>query len=433
MIKYSFSTLNFGLPLIKIPMRSIESVTVLVLVNTGSRYEKPKQQGIAHFFEHMVSKGTDKYPAAMDLATAVDSVGADFNAFTSKEYTGYYVKAAADHIELALDIVSEMLLKPQLRQEDIDREKGVIIEELNMYVDSPMRHIANLFDRMVYHGSGLSHDIIGNKETIRAIQSADFRQFLMQWYGLSNMVLVVAGKEEIVESASTLDLIREKFSKETEERIKNRVKIDNLISPNPISQEKLHVEFRQTEQAHLVLGWPSIKRHDDRKYMLSLLSIIMGGNMSSRLFDEVREKRALCYYVNSDVDQFHDGGTFGASAGVDPKRVEEALKVIANEFRAIIDATKPITQLELQRAKDYLIGKMVLNFENSGAIAQYYGLKQLLLGEIEPFEDVVAKVKAVTLEDVNSLAKALIMENQMRLAVIGPFKEKEKFSKIIAS
>jgi len=207
-------------------MPAVESVTVLVLCNTGSRYEKPEQYGIAHFFEHMVFKGTKKYPTAQILASTVDGIGADFNAFTGKEYTGYYVKAAAQHVGLALDVVSDMLLAPELRQVDIDREKGVIVEELNLYLDTPHRHIADLFDNMVYQGNGLEHDIVGNKSTIRSLKSDDFQTFLQSWYGLGNMLLVLAGDSQVVEDEATMDLIRAAFAKEAGERVKNKIKLE---------------------------------------------------------------------------------------------------------------------------------------------------------------------------------------------------------------
>jgi len=432
MFNHTLTTLDSGLPVITIPMPSVKSVTVLVLVNTGSRYEKPKEEGIAHFFEHMVFKGTQKFPDAQTLASTVDGVGADFNAFTSKEYTGYYVKSASQHLHLALDVVSDLLLTPQLRQSDIDREKGVIIEEINMYVDSPARHINDLFDRMMFEGLGLGHDIIGSKTTVSEFKTADFQHFLQQWYGHGNTLLVMAGDEEVLQAPTTVSMVRELFSKETGERIKDKVKLQRYLPAVPLSPKRTHIEFKETEQAHFVLGWPAINRSDPRRYALSLLGTVLGGNMSSRLFTEVREKRGLCYYVHADNDLYHDVGVFGGSAGVDPKRVEEALKVTIGEFEAAADGSRPITALELQKAKDYVAGKMVLGFEDSESVAQYYGMKQLLSGEIQTPEEVLTKIKNVTLEEVAAVAEVLVADHELRLAVIGPFKKPEIFGKIIA-
>ncbi len=431
MLRHSLTTLPNGLPVVCIPMPSVQSVTVLTLVNTGSRYEKPKEEGIAHFFEHMVFKGTEKFPEAQDLASAVDSVGADFNAFTSKEYTGYYVKSASKNIRLALDVVSDMLLTPKLRQDDIDREKGVIIEEINMYTDTPPRFINDLFDRMMFKGSGLGHDIIGTKATVSEMTTSDFTQFLKQWYGFGNMLLVMAGDARVLEDPATLELAQEMFSKDSIERIKDKVKLERYLPVQPLAPHRLHLQYKETEQAHFVMGWPAMHRRDPGRYALSLFSTILGGNMSSRLFTEVREKRGLCYYVHADSDMYHDTGVFGASAGVDPARVLEALKVTIGEFEAIASGEKPITDEEMKKGKDYVAGKMVLGFEDSENVAQYYGMKQLLTNMIETPEEVLEKVKAVTQEEIMAIAQRIIQEGELRLAVIGPFKDKEKFEKLI--
>ncbi len=414
-------------------MPSVPSVTTMVLVNTGSRYEKPREEGVAHFFEHMVFKGTEKYPDAKVLAATIDAIGADFNAFTSKEYTGYYVKSAAGHIDKALDVVSDMLLKPKLRQDDINRERGVIVEEINMYHDTPMRFVGQIFDRMFFQGSGLSHDIIGSKATVESLEREDFIGFLRHWYGFGNMVLIVAGNEEVVKSVDTLDLIKEMFSKQPDEvRPRDKVDIERWISKSsPVSPHKFSMENRKTEQAHLVLGWPGIKRTDEDRYALTLFNVIMGGNMSSRLFTEVREKRGLCYYVRSDNDYYHDAGIFGASAGVDPKRIEEAISVIKDEFAAITGGDKPATDEELENAKEYLVGSMTLGFEDSRSVAQYFGLRHVLTGKIETPEETLAKIRAVSLDEVQKIAERIVKEREMRLSVIGPFGQDKVFKKFV--
>jgi predicted Zn-dependent peptidase len=438
MFKFTHTRLNSGLNVILVPMPGVQSVTVLALNNTGSRYEKPHEEGIAHFFEHMVFKGTKNYPSAQILASAIDAIGADFNAFTSKEYTGYYVKSASRHIEKSLDVVSDMLLQPLLKPEDIEREKGVIIEEINMYLDTPMRLVGNLFEQMAYDGTGLSHDIIGGKETVSNLTEADFRRFLQQWYGLGNLVLIVAGDEAVVTAPATLKTIDQYFSKEHEPRPKDKIDIRKQLASQkpkgrgPFSPHRLHVEHKPTEQAHLVMGWPGLKRGDKDRYALSLLNVILGGNMSSRLFMEVREKRGLCYYVRSDIDYFHDGGLFGASAGVDPKRIKEALQVITDEFHAVLSGEKPLTEADLQKAKEYATGTTVLGFEDSRSVAQYFGLRQVLLDTIESPDELLEKLRAVTLPEVEQVAKRLIKKGELRLAVIGPFKNKEIFEEAVA-
>jgi predicted Zn-dependent peptidase len=336
-------------------------------------------------------------------------------------------------METAMDVVSDMLLKPKLRQEDIDRERGVIVEEINMYYDTPMRYVGQIFDQMFFRGSGLSHDIIGSKATVEKLNREDFIGFLRHWYGLGNLVLVLAGNDKVVSAPETLELASELFSKVPNEvRPKDKVDIDRWISAkSPVSPHKLTVEERKTEQAHLVIGWPAINRRDPGRYALTVLNVIMGGNMSSRLFTEVREKRGLCYYVRSDDDYYHDAGIFGVAAGVDPSRVEEAAAVIKEEVEQAAAGSKPITGEELQNAKEYLTGSMTLSFEDSRSVAQYYGLRHVLTNEIETPEETLAKIRAVELDEVREMAARVVKEGEMRLAVIGPFADETVFQKYV--
>lgn len=425
MLNHKLHTLKSGLKVITIPMEAA-SLTVMALSNTGSRYETESQYGIAHFFEHIVFKGTKKYPQAQDLAEAVDSVGANFNAFTGKEYTGYYVQVASRHFDLALDVVSDMLLTPRLRQEDIDREKGVIIEEMNMYADMPASDIGDRFEEMAFRGNGLSHKIIGTKETVKSITTQDFKEFLDTWYGLDNLVVVIAGDKTVVDKKETLDKIEEMFSKDGDRQsAPKHESLDGIFS-----DEKHVFVNKKTEQSHFTFGWPGIERKSKDRYTLGLLSAIIGGNMSSRLFSEVREKRGLCYYVRSEVAQFHEGGLLGGSAGVDPQRVEEAIKVSLDEFHQLAHGEKPVTSKELERAREYVIGKMTLGLEDSQSVSQFYGLKQLLHGKVETPEEVIHNIREVTLEEVQSLAKQLIKPGELRFGLIGDFNE-DKIKEII--
>lgn len=428
MLKHSVQILNSGLELVRIPMPSISSVTALVLGNTGSRYEQPQQQGLAHFFEHMVFKGTTKFPDPQVLASTIDAVGAQSNAFTSKEYTGYYVKAASKHLERSLDVLSDMLLQPLIRAEDIEREKGVIIEEINMYSDSPMQDIDNVFDQLCFTNESLGHDVIGTKTTVNQMQRQDFLDLLSGWYGLPNLTLVLAGDAKIVESDATVVLVDRLFGAEKkpqEVRVDQRVKVAPLLGSSWKGSDRLLVKNKKTEQAHLMLGWPGLMRSDQRRYALALLSIVLGGNMSSRLFTEVREKRGLCYYVHSTVDYYHDAGVFGAAAGVDPRRIHEAVQVIMAEFEQLQSGKRAITDQELDRAREFAMGTLVLSLEDSQSVAQYYGVRQLLQREIDPPDRVIERLKAVTLAEVNQLAQSIIRSGEMRLALIGPFEQTE--------
>lgn len=420
-----------GLTEIRVPMPGVASVTVLALVNVGSRYEQPNQHGLAHFLEHMVFKGTKKYPSAQKLAMAVDAVGAEYNAYTSKEYTGFYVHLAAEHAKLGVEVVTDMLLAPLLPAAEMEKEKGVIVEEIHMYLDTPMRHIGDAFEEMFYRGSGLSHPIIGDEASVTGYTKADFDAFISQWYDLSNMVLIVAGQESLVASAPLIKAVEKSLAKLKPGSRKAQPDRTVWLSSDAISQEKLRLISKETEQAHFIIGFPGISRHDAHKYPLAVLSTILGSSMSSRLFSEVREKRGLCYYIHSDVDHYHDTGSFGASAGIDPKRIHEALDVTLAEFFELADGKKPITPDELQRAKDYITGKMVLGLEDSQSVAQFFGMKQLLLGEIESPEAVMQKFKAVSLDEVTQLAKELIAADKVRLALIGPYQNESEFNRYV--
>jgi predicted Zn-dependent peptidase len=430
MNKPQLTVLNSGLKVLQVPMPSVKSATVLALVSVGSRYEEKNQYGIAHFFEHMVFKGTELYPTAQDLAMAVDSVGASFNAYTSREYTGYYVHASSDHVDLSLSVVSEMLLTPKLRQEDIDREKGVIIEEINMYVDSPASYINNKFDQMVFANSGLEHDILGLKESVLGMTREDFISFLSQWYALDNITIVVSGDERVVSDPAMIQKIELAFSKTA---VGNRVAGANPINKEQASilepSKRLHIESRKTEQSHFILGWPALKRKDSKKYALGLLNTVLGASMSSRLFSEVREKRGLCYYVSSTVDQYHDRGIFGASAGVDPKRVDEAIKVTIDQFYQVAQAKNPVTAQELEMAKQYITGKIVLSLENTQAVAQFFGMRMMLENKVTTAQALIEKFHQVSLDQVNELAQTIIQPKTVSFAIIGEYDSQKDVSR----
>lgn len=434
MWNYTLETTESGLRVLRIPMKSSPSVTVLALCNTGSRYERPDQEGIAHFFEHMVFKGTENYPDPQLLASTVDGIGANFNAFTSKEYTGYYVQAASRHFSVAVDVVSDMLLTPKLRQADIDREKGVIIEEINMYMDNPASHVSNMFEQQVFANTGLGHDIIGSKETVSTLTTESFKQFLQEWYGLPNLILVVAGDEAVVTDPTTMNTITTAFSKNGGDRVSKWVDVSSKLDAKPsLGPQRLQVIHRQTEQAHFVLGYQGIKLTDERRYALAVLDAVLGGNMSSRLFSEVREKRGLCYYIHSSDENYHDTGVFGAAAGVDPQRIDEALAVTIQECTALASGAKPITPDELQRTKNNVEGKLLLGLESSRSVATFFGMKQLLTGTIETPEHILEKINAVTISEVQAVAAELLLADSLRMAVVGPFKDEARFEHIFES
>jgi predicted Zn-dependent peptidase len=434
-----------NLPLLTVNLPAAESVTIMFLANTGSRFEPAGKEGIAHFFEHMVFKGTSNYPDAKSLARTLDSVGADFNAFTSKEYTGYYVKSAVANFDLALDVLSEMLFAPLLRQKDIDREKGVIIEELNMYVDTPQHHISNVFEQLIFADSALAHDIIGYKTSIRSLTTADFQNFLNQYYGPENLLLVIAGglgkikqdqevlADKVALAFNKLKNKRGQNSKLPVPKAKQRSSGQPVgINKNAFSRRRFKLIKRRSEQAHFVMAWPALDRHHPDRVALSVLSTILGGNMSSRLFTEVREKRGLCYYVRSNLEYYHDSGYLGASAGVDPSRLQEAIQATKDVFYNLANIrgeegeNGQISATELLRAQNYLKGTAILNLEESNNVAEFYGFRELLNNKVLTPDEALAKIDAVKIEDLQRLAKLIFQKEQLRFAIIGNFSDSKQ-------
>ena len=426
---YSLTTLPNGLRLVLSPMEGVGSVTVLAMVGVGSRYETEEQAGIAHFLEHMVFKGTANYPTAMDVSSTIDGVGGQYNAFTGKDYTGYYAKVASQHLELAVDVISDMLLTPRLLPEDIEREKGVIIEEMNMYEDDPRRKIDDIYDGVVYGKSDLGREIIGYKKTVRACDNLKFQDFLDSWYELRNVVVVVAGDSSVVRSqeSGVGKLIEKAFSKGKSRTGKGKVK---FVVPTQ-SSPQLKVSYKKTEQAHFYLGFPALKRDDDDYFVQLVLSNYLGGNSSARLFNEIREKRGLAYYAYASSESYADAGSLYAFEGVDPGRVEEAMKVTLQEFAKAKKGE--MAEHEVVRTKEYLQGKLILDWEDSQSVALTYARKVLLSKTMETLNDMLEKVRKVELNQVKGLAGRLFDEQKLNLALIGPYRDQQKFADLLKS
>jgi predicted Zn-dependent peptidase len=424
--------LKSGLKVIKVPMSSLKSVTCMAVVNAGSRYEQPNQQGMAHFLEHLVFKGTKQFPDRLELARKLDSVGADSNAFTSKEYTGYYVTTASDYLAIGLQVIKELLFAPLLKPSDVQHEKKVVIEEIKMVEDTPNHHIANLFEKTTYQGTGLAHDISGPPETVQNFEADQLREFLNSWYGLSNMSLVIAGDAQVVSSRATSQLVQEVFAHTPEERVNHQRKdLQNYFADQVMSNQQLTIEPKETAQAHFVLGWPALERGHPQRYVLSVLSTILGGNRSSRLFNEIREKRGLAYYIWADIDQYHDVGLIGAQGGLNSNKVSEGIEATIDQFWSIARGKSKVSPAEVKEAKDYLTGRMLLGLEDSQSVAKYYGLKDILLDKIEDPDQIVGRIQAVTTDQVNQLAGQLIQPGELRLAIIGDLKGHQKIKDLV--
>jgi len=419
--KHYFHQFESGLRLVSIPMEGTKTATVLVLVGTGSKYETKEINGISHFLEHMMFKGTTKRPGKMDIARELDAIGAEYNAFTGEEYTGYYAKASMEKLDTIMDVVFDIFLNSKLAQEDIDTERGVIVEELNMYRDMPQRYIYDLFKKLLYGDQPAGWDIAGEKETVMSLKREQFVNYFNTHYVAKNTIIAIAGNvdPEIIKKKAG-----EYFS---------AIRDGNLVTKLPVTEKQsesaLLIHYKKTDQTHFLLGFRSCNMYDKRKYALGVLGTVLGGGMSSRLFEEVRDKRGLAYYIGADNDTATDTGYFIVKAGVNNEKVYEAIKVVLDEIRKIKDGG--ITAEELQRAKDNISGSMALGLEHSDAVANAYAGPVLFENKVLTPEEELGKIKKVTLEEVHQVAKDIFDDNKLNLAVIGPFEDEEPFKQIL--
>lgn len=420
-MEYQIDTLKNGLRLLSIPMPAVKSVTMLILVAIGSRFEEKEINGISHFLEHMAFKGTQKRPTALDIATTIDGIGGEFNAFTSKDNTGYYIKAASKHLPLLFDVLSDMLLHSKFDSEEIEREKGVIIEEINMYEDTPMRKVGDLYENLLYGDTKLGRDISGLREVIRSIKREDFINYLNRFYTPSNTLVVVAG-----------GLGKNSNKKMTEDYLgswpKKKVKKADSFRDEQ-KKPALLVKYKDTKQAHLCLGVRSYNLSHPDRYKLGVLTNILGGGMSSRLFIEVRERRGLAYYIRSSNEMYFDVGNFVTQAGVDVSRIDDAIRVILDQFNRL--KSEKVSQKELVKAKENLKGKLILELEDSRNVAGMLATSLLLEGKARTPEEIIKEVDKVSVDEIEKTARDIFKEETLNLAVIGPYKEKERFQKLL--
>ena len=415
-------TLDNGLRVILAPMAGLKSAAAIVLCGAGSRYETKKTIGLSHFLEHMFFKGTEKRPTAMDVATEIDAMGGVNNAFTSKEFTGYFIKAASSHIEHILEIISDMLNNSLFKEEEFERERNVILQELHMRHDDPKIRILDLIEEIVLGvDQPLGWDTGGYPKIIAKQTKAQMVDYIEERYFPNNMVLVIAGsfnRDSVMEAVG-------KYYGQT--KPKEVTKFFPYADRQKVMQIK--IERRKTRQAAIAVAFKGISRFDDDRYALDVLATILGGGMSSRMFDEVREKRGLAYYVKSGVEYYHDAGVFVTYSGVELPKVEEALKVIVNQYARIRD--EAVGAKELSKAKESIKGHMALGFEDSLGVAEFYGFGELLENKIDAFEEEVAHIDAVTAADIARVAKRLIRQDKMSVAVVGAVKRTTKFDNLL--
>jgi len=412
-------TLDNGLRVLAAELPSAQSVAVMIMLAAGSRYETAETNGIAHFSEHMFFKGTERRPSARQIAGEIDAIGGEFNAFTGKEYTTYYVRCAAEHRDVALDVLADMLRNSRFAEDEIEREKGVIVEEMNMYFDTPRDFIGGVYEQLLWGDQPLGWDIIGRKETVRAATRDTFMGYLGRWYKPSRMVVGVAGRV----GDGLLERVQEALGDLPD------AETGEPAPAEPWRDGRVRVFSKQSDQAHVCLGVHSYPLEHPDRYALQLLAAALGGGMSSRLFSEVRERRGLAYYVYGLNHSYTDAGTLYAQAGVDIDRIDEAVATIAGELRTV--AAEPLPADELDKARNFAKGRFVLQLESPQGLMLFGLRKEVLERRLPDPDEVLRGLDAVTADDVSRVAQDLIADERLQLAVIGPFDDPARFEPLL--
>ena len=417
---YQKVTLDNGLRLLTSEMPHTRSVSVVFFIAAGSRYEVEPEAGISHFIEHICFKGTEKRRSSKEISEAIESVGGIINGGTDKELTTFWCRVTSEHFLLALDILVDLLRHSRFDATDIDRERQIIIEEINMSLDSPRQRVSMLIDELLWPGQPLGRDIAGSKETVTALTRQQMLDFFSNLYLPNNTVVAVAGdiKQKQVQDA---------ISQALGDWKPNKV---SAGFPNEGDQEaaRLNIEFRDTEQAHLCLGVPGLSFFHPDRYAVDLLSIILGEGMSSRLFTEIREQQGLAYDIHSYVDHFADSGAVVIYAGVDPSQVDSALRSIIDQVSKL---KEQITEAELNKAKEIVKGRLLLSLESSRNVAAWLGAQELLINRILTADEVISLVEAVTIEDLKLVAQQLLTSEKLNLAIVGPVKEEKPLARLL--
>lgn len=421
MQKAKKKTYKNGLRVVTIPMKDNPTVTVLVLVGTGSDYELKEINGISHFLEHMCFKGTIRRPSAKDISHELDSLGCQSNAFTGGEYTGYYAKGDAKKFHQIFDVISDIYQNSTFPINEIEKEKGVVIEEINMYEDIPQSHVEDLWNEVLYKDQPAGRSTLGTKENIKKMVREDFVNYKKDHYTSHNTVIIVSG-----------NVIPSDVYKEVEKHFKN------INTSKPVKKSKTLVgkvqsnvllKYKKTDQTHFILGVHSFDMFDKRNMKVSLLGAVLGAGMSSRLFQKLREEMGVAYYVRSHNSPSLDHGSFQISAGVNNDRVQEVISEILKECKILKE--KKVSERELEKVKSLLIGNMKMSLEATDDIANFYGGQEVLKGEMKTLDEKIKEIKKITSTDILNMAKLLFKDTNLHLAIIGPFDNNKEFSSIL--
>ncbi|MBO8128827.1 MAG: insulinase family protein [Peptococcaceae bacterium] len=409
--------LSNGIKILTEEIPHVRSVALGIWVDLGSRYEKQNVAGISHFIEHMMFKGTPRRTAQV-IAEELDAVGGQLNAFTTKEYTCYYAKTLDEHFPLAADILTDMIFNSRFAQEDIDRERNVILEEIKMYEDTPDELVHDLLARAVWDGHPLGHPVIGNAQVIEDLSRESLLSYYEKFYRRGHMVIAVAGNirhEQVLEQLAPI------FETCITDGTQSRV----LVSPPP-KLSQTNFQQKDTEQVHLCIGGPGLALSDERIYAMQVLNTVLGGGLSSRLFQKIREQYGLVYNVFSYHSSYHDTGIFGIYAGLSPRNAEEVLNLTLAEVKTICD--QGIPEEELSRAKNQIKGNFLLSLEGVNTRMSRLGKSELYLNQVLSPDEIVHRLEQVTSEDIKMLARVLFVKDGLCLASIGPWDDTDSWN-----
>lgn len=418
---FSKKILDNGLRLITVPQKNTQAVTVLVLVGTGSKYEKKELNGISHFLEHMFFKGTKKRPSTMDIAKTLDQIGGIYNAFTSEEYTGYFAKIDYRYWDLALEWVSDIFFNSLLPEEEIEREKGVIIEEINMYQDHPMDYVEILWSKLLYGDQPAGWPIAGTKETVSKISRQKLINYKDKQYTAKNTIVCLTGR------------IRENLVLSKVKNYFHQIRIDSPEARPIVKEEQKSPQVllhqKKTDQTHLCLGVRAFNIFHPQRYVQEILATLLGGMMSSRLFIKVRERLGLAYYIHTTANLNLDTGFLVTQAGLHNDKVEKGIITILKEYQEI--SQKKVPYSELKKVKNFMKGKMSLYLESSENQASFFGLQELMKNKILTPKQIYKEIDKITENDILKLAKEIFKPEKLNLALIGPFDNKKKFEDVL--
>jgi len=415
-MKFKKKILKNGMRVITVPMPESLTATVLVLVEAGSKYETKDVNGISHFLEHMCFKGTINRPNSGDIHKELDSLGAQTNAFTWYEFTGYYAKAHSKHARKLIDIISDLYLNPVFNEEEIGKEKGVIIEEMNMYKDLPMREVWNVFMNLLYGDQPAGMTILGNEKFIKSVSQKDFLDYRRKHYVASATTIVVAGN---FDEKKAIENIEKNFALISQDKkTKKRKVVEKQTYP------RLKIQNKKTDQTHLILGTRAFDCYKKDSVVTSVLAGVLGAGMSSRLFHKLREEMGCCYYVRANNHSFTDHGVFAVSAGVDKGRLTEVVGVLLEEMKRL--KKEVVSEKELKKVKEYLVGNLFLGLESSDAFADFYGEQEIMKKEILTPKEKAKMIKNVSARDIKRVANKIFRDKNLNLAIIGSVSEKDK-------